>query len=163
MNKFIESAVVAEITEVEERRRLKKEGDAEATAAPLRVERTADGPEGLGIGRAQQRRAAEPPAEPAPIERQVVVNVGAQSTTSTNIIDKLASYVAGAKDFDRDVRLRKVVDILRDTAATDEERKVLAAQLDEAVAAKTNEKENSGTGVVRAARIAFDKIADILK
>jgi len=167
INKFIETAVVAEIIEVEERRRAKKDADDVASLSPLRQQTNGDAPEGLGIARAQQRRTTEAIIEQhqqqQPAERQVVVNVGNTAASGGDLIDRFASYVASAKDFERDVRLRKAVDILRETAQSDEERKVLAARLDEAIAAKTNSKGNDQNGVVRVARIAFDKIADILR
>jgi hypothetical protein len=49
------------------------------------------------------------------------------------------------------------------SAATDEERKVLAARLDEAVATKMKTApsgDGDGLNVKRVARVAFDKLAD---
>jgi len=169
--KFIEAAVLAEVAEVERKRHDKKvEREGNALERTNSVHDVPDGaPSGLGITAAIRARAAAPvDAPPAEQQKQVVVNVGngggsGGAVHSGDAIERLANYVIGAKDFERDVRLRKAVDILRDTAATDEERKVLAARLDEAIAAKTGKADGGGNGIVRTARIAFDKLADILR
>lgn len=158
---FMQAAVLAEVAEVEERRRMKK----------LRVSRSSDellepqqdvsadadsSPSGTGIADALRRqRDAEVPTPPAAAAQgQVVVNVGSAAGGHGETIERLAAYVAEASDFERDSRKRAVVKILRATASTDEERKTLAARLDEAIAAKVK----TGGGVARAARVAFDKL-----
>ena len=126
-------------------------------------------PVGLGITARKKTNDAETTAEtPPPTQAPVVVNVGtagsnASTSTGGDVIDRLAAFVVTGNDFDRDVRLRTAVNILRSGTTSDEERKVLAARLDEAIAAKTNKRNSEGNGVVRAARVAFDKLADILK
>ena len=69
--------------------------------------------------------------------------------------------VAGG-DFELDMRLRNVVEILKASTENEEERRVLAARLDEAVAVKKKQREENG-GAWKAARSMFDKVAGILK
>jgi hypothetical protein len=167
---FVMAAVLAEIAEVEERQRMKQlrgsRNNDGLQSEPREID-TSAAPTGLGIASAirQRQEATTPIEEPAP-QRQVVVNVGNNgsggATGSGDAIDRLASYVVTGNEFERDMRLRTAVSILKTSAATEEERNVLAARLDEVIATKTTTKKNESGGVVRAARVAFDKIAGLL-
>jgi hypothetical protein len=156
---FVESAVLAEIANVKERRREKqverkelRNANSDSSLAP---------PTSLLVDtllrqRRQQESEAPVPTTSAP--GQVVVNVGGGPTAAGSEIDRLAAYVMGGSDYERDKRLRTAVDILRATATSDEEKKVLAARLDEVIATKAKTNEN---GMVRAARVAFDKLTGL--
>ena len=124
---------------------------------------------GIGLSEALRRvraQQAPPPPPPAQQQGQVVVNVGGQGAGSAAVamdtIDRLAAYVVAGGDFDRDMRLRNAVEILKASTDSEEERRVVAARLDEAVAVKSKQKEDNG-GAWKAARSMFDKVAGILK
>ncbi len=81
------------------------------------------------------------------------------TSAGNDAIDRLATYIAaGEEGYERDRRLKTAVEILCSAVESREERKTLAARLDEAVAAKTKASENS---LVQSARTAFEKIAGI--
>jgi len=155
---FIEAAVLREVNEYEESLQRSKE-----TETVLADRKTDNSPGKLGIvdRLKQQERRHEVSESPTPAP--VVVNVGSNTTSGgADIIERLANFVLAGNDFERSTRLRTAVNILKDTTPTEEERKVLAARLDEAIAAKTNSTTPSGGQVVRTARMAFDKIVGLL-
>jgi hypothetical protein len=163
----VEGCVLAELSEHEERRNAKRNvnglrGDAKKEERAASTEQV-----GLGIGTALRKRleSAEEEERPAPTaQAPVIVNVGGSATgAATSDIDRLATYVTNGGERGRDTRLRTAVAVLVASASTEEERKVLAARLDEAVATKTKTTQaNDGEGlnVKRVARVAFDKLAD---
>lgn len=154
---FIEGLVFSEIAAQEERRQSKE---------PVISSNVADfGPSSSSLVDMFRRRDANqapPVSEPTP-PAGVVVNVG--STAGKNSSDDIATFATyvgnGKNDFEREARLRVAAEILRDVSATDEECKVLAAKLDEAIAAKTKqptEGAESASGIIKAARFTFDKL-----
>ena len=164
---FVEGCVLAELSEHEERRHAKR--NPEAARSPLRREESdhASGPIGLGIGETLRKRrevSEDEVATPAAAQAPIVVNVGGNAPgagSPHSDIDRLAAFVTNGSDFDRDTRLRTAVAVLAASTSTAEERKVLAARLDEAIAAKTKTSgSDDGSGVKRIARIAFDKLSD---
>ena len=159
---FVQTAVLAEVAIVEERRRMKQLSVAHSLHGPLTQQDSGSvsaPTSSLVDALRQQRRETEPAPPPSAAQGQVVVNVGGHgSAHNIDAIDRLAAYVAAGNDFDRDARLRSAVDILRVTTTPEEERKVLAARLDEAVATKVKTNES---GIMKTARTAFDKIAGI--
>ena len=160
---FVEAALLRELSDDNERQQILKQRDA----PPPRRERDDElRPSGLGIveARRQRREESEPIATQA--AAPVVVNVGATSSAPTSDIERLATFVvSGGDDLTRETRLQTAVSILHVSATTDEERKVLAARLDEAVAAKTKQPSGTdgGNSIVRTARVAFDKLTDLWK
>jgi uncharacterized protein (DUF1778 family) len=169
---FIQAAVLADIAEVEERKRMKQlRASRGSEEIPERdeVDSTVTPVQGLGIADAlrRQREAAEPEPSLTPGQGQVVVNVGNNGGVgggSSDTISQLAAYiVAGSNDYEQSSRLRAAVKILHTSVSSPEERKALAERLDAVVAAKKKEADNSGPGVLRSARMVFDKVADLLK
>jgi hypothetical protein len=166
---FVMATLLAEIAEIEERSRMKKLSVVRNsdTLAPLQQSSqgtsTEDVPStGMSISAAirQQREIDAPVAAAPPPNGQVVVHVGnGNAQNGAGEIDRLAAYVAQGRDFERGTRLRTALGILSATAATAEEEKVLAARLDEAVAAKA--KTNGSGGLVRAAHVVFDHLTGI--
>ena len=158
--------MLAELSEHEERRHAKR--NAHGLRGDTKKEERASSSErvGLGIGdtlRKRRESVEEEEHQPA-TQAPVIVNVGGSATGSapSSDIDRLAAYVTNGGERGRDTRLRTAVEVLVASASTDEERKVLAARLDEAVAAKTKTVPSSedGSSVKRIARIAFDKLSD---
>ena len=102
-------------------------------------------------------------------QSQVVVNVGNNGSGhgANAEIDRMASYIAsGGNVLERDTRMRTVVTILKESATSSEEAKVLAARLDEAVAAKTKTSslgDGDSGSLGRTARVAFDKLSELWK
>jgi hypothetical protein len=168
---FVQSAVLAEVAEVLDRNRTKR-NRLRPFAHDSSQEQESIGsglvaPTSTLLESLRQRNATptETPTTPS-TQGQVIVNVGGSSASAPNSdIDRLAAFVVnGGNDLERETRMRTAVNILRASSTTDEERKVLAARLDEAVAAKTKTPPLSeGDGVVRTARVAFDKLADLWK
>jgi predicted DNA-binding protein len=167
---FVQATILAEIAEVEERMRMKKLRTRPSSYESMqREEVISSAPSsGMGIGDAlrQRREVREEPITPT-AQSPVVVNVGSNATggAQNSDIDRLAAFVVNGNDIDRDTRLRTAVAVLSATTSTDEERKVLAARLDEVIAAKTKTSTTAddGAGVKRIARVAFDKLADFWK
>jgi predicted DNA-binding protein len=169
---FVQSAVLAELAEVEEQKRMKRIRASRASSTlyePPPREEEDHSAQSVGIGIAdslrKRREVREAIETPPPTTAPIVVNVGnnaAGSSAPSGDIDRLVTYVVNGNDFDRETRLRTAVGILHSSASTDEERKVLAARLDEAIAAKskTPPAESGGSGVIRAARMTYDKLAD---
>lgn len=161
---FVESAVLAEIADHEEQQRQR---GVQVIIGPSEGKDSA--PVGLGIAnRMTTKPQSQSEIEAAPPQTPVVVNVGngggTNNSSGFNSIDLLATYVTTGNDFERDSRLRTSINILRTNTSTDEERRVLAAQLDEAIASKKKTTERGGDGnVIKTARIAFDKLAGILR
>jgi hypothetical protein len=158
IQKFIENIVLAEI-EVEERRHHIRYDNYEPPPPEIGDEKKSSA-SGLGLADALKKKQereeiAEPPA-PAP----VVVNVGSNggSSASGDTIERLAKYVVEGSDFERDRRMRTACEVLKTNSSTEEERKVLAARLDEAVAAKTKTKPNG----INIAKMAFDKLSSLI-
>ena len=129
-------------------------------------------PEGLGssIDRIiNQHRDKENEEESQQVNAQapVVVNVGGGAATNGtgsnavggDIIDRLATHIVSGRDFEQSQRMRYAVEVLAGTTSSDEERKTLAARLDEAVAAKKNSKRGDSTSF---ARMAFNKLSHLL-
>lgn len=171
---FVTTAVMGEVAEALERDRLKR-----ARLRPLTRE-SSFARDGSAVGPSEQpqgfladalrarRREEEPVTALAPAQQApVIVNVGTGSASSpSSDVDRLAAYiVAGDNDLERDGRQRRVVEILRESTQSPEERKVLAARLDEAVAKlkKTPPPaaDPGGEGVGRVARIAYDKLVGL--
>jgi hypothetical protein len=163
---FVEGAVLAELSEHEERRHAKR--NAHSLRSDTKKEERSSSSErvGLGIGDTLRKRLEVTEEEERPAssaQAPVIVNVGSAAGSAPNSdIDRLAAYVANGAERGRETRLRTAVAVLVASASTDEERKVLAARLDEAVAVKTKAPAASddGSGVKRIARIAFDKLSD---
>jgi hypothetical protein len=162
---FVQTAVLAEVAEVLDRHRLKKVR-FRPTANEAQHKEEIDpstASSGIGIGEAlrQRREIREEPAA-APAQSPVIVNIGSGGTAPNSDIDRLATYVTNGGERGRDTRLRTAVAVLVASATTEEERKVLAARLDEAVATKTKTSAtgDEGLSVKRVARIAFDKLSD---
>ena len=174
---FVYEAVMAEVAIVEEYRDLKKRLPGSETFGARRQKSDAEHglghstshAGGFGISERLQKKpvASEEEAFAPQSAAPVVVNVGNQSAAasngSTSDIDRLAAYVVNGDEFGRDMRLRTAVSILHASTPTDEERKVLAARLDEAVAAKSKTASSDGESVLRAARVTFDKLAGYWK
>jgi hypothetical protein len=166
LQNFLENLVMREVTEHEARRNpLKNEKTNEEERAP-RFAAPASGPAGLGISEHLRGVSTTQPADEniLPAQAPVVVNVGNPVPTNGavgNDIERLAAFVAGGRDFERSMRLRTTTAILHATATSDEERRVLAARLDEAIAHKTKSATDEG-GPMKLARVAFDKLKDLL-
>lgn len=167
---FVQEIVLERIAEVEENKRISKrppitdgtqkrqEGDAEHGGLGLTA---------LIKERQQQKQeAAETPLTPP--TAPVVVQVGNTTAPTTNgkaplgELDRLALYIVKGDDFMRDTRKRTAVEVLRATADTDEELKVLVARLEELVAIKTKT-QSENTGFNKFAKLAFEKIESLLK
>lgn len=163
IQQFIEAVVLREMAEDDEsNKRDKLDRDEYAAANGGRKSDTS--PSKLGISERLKQQEQRSVVSESPTPAPVVVNVGQQTSSGGgDIIEKLAQYVVSGNDFERSTRLRTAVGILKDTTATEEEQKVLAARLDEAVAAKTQSTTPSGGNTaVRVARVAFDKLAGLL-
>lgn len=164
---FVEGCVLAELSEHEERRHTKRNAHS-LRGETKKEERDASNERvGLGIGETlrKRREVVEEEEQPTTTQAPVIVNVGSNATggAQNSDIDRLANYVTSGGDRGRDTRLRTAVAVLASTSSTDEERKVLAARLDEAIAAKTKTStagDDDGLSVKRVARVAFDKLAD---
>jgi len=155
---FIEAAVLREVAEHEASTTREKDDRTETTN-----HKTDNSPGKLGIVDRLKQQEQRPTISESPTPAPVVVNVGSNTASGgADIIERLANFVLAGNDFERSTRLRTAVNILKDTTPTEEERKVLAARLDEAIAAKTNSTTPSGGQVVRTARMAFDKIVGLL-
>ena len=156
---FMENAVLAQIEDIEGQRQSKK--------IDLQIKRDHHNepspPIGGGLLEALQKRqenaSAETEAEAEPKQGHVVVNVGNNSGSNGDFIDRLATYVVAGRDFERTTRLREAVRMIQETTVGEEERKVLAAKLDETIASK-NKNKTEGKSF---ARVTFDKLADLLR
>ncbi len=172
---FIHTSVMAEVAEVLERAQMKKQqkyrnysfSGLGSSDEPREEISASSAPMGTGIAEAMRQRRDV--AEPAPLQQSaaapVVVNVGsgAGGAPSSNI-DLLVTYVVNGDEFGRDTRFRSAVAILQASATSDEEQKVLAARLNEAIAVKMNKPSStSSDGVVRVAQFAYDKLKDLWK
>lgn len=166
MQSFCEGAVMREVNEIEARQQHRKDEQNDERTRFV-MPNGATGPSGLGLAERlhavpQVPQAGEDERPHAPV---VNVNVGgtAGGVGVSNDIDRLANFVLGARDFERTQRLRTAVGILHATASSDEERRVLGARLDEAIAArsKTAAAQDEG-GPFKLARVAFDKLKDLL-
>src|SRR6185369_6871564 len=112
---FIEGAVMHEISEMEARHQHRKEDVAEERterASRFAPFSSTNGHVGLGISEHLRAIAGATPAmadESLDTHAQapVVVNVGTTTSSSgaNNDIDRLATFVAGGKDFERSMRL----------------------------------------------------------
>jgi len=157
---FIEAAVIKELNEHEESSLRVKAEREEA------IGRKGDTtPSTLGIANRLKQQDQQAAVSESPTPSPVVVNVGQQTGSGGgDIIEKLATFVLAGSDFERSTRLRTAVDILKDTTSSEEERRVLAARLDEVIAVKTKTTTptNDGNTVVRTARVAFDKLTALL-
>lgn len=118
----------------------------------------------LGIADRLKQQDSRPIVTESPTPAPVVVNVGSQTTSSGgDIIERLANFVLAGNDFERSTRLRTAVGILKETTPTEEEQKVLAARLDEVIAAKTQTTTPvGGNNIIRTARVAFDKLSALI-
>jgi hypothetical protein len=166
--KFCESAVMAEVAETERRqfdRRATR--DEQRTQTPRTPDTDGSGPAGLGLAAALRGKSPTAEEQTTAPQAPVVVNVGTTGSGGGAVggdsIERLATFVTAAHDFERERRLRQAVEVLRVTASTDEERRVLAARLDEAIAAKAAAKPQGGGPVARVARVAFDKLAALTR
>lgn len=87
--------------------------------------------QGLGI------RSPVAPAESmlsmAAAAPPVVVHVGTAGSSAPSEVERLAIFVADGPAFNRDQRLRQVVEMLKPSCASEREREQLARQLDSAV------------------------------
>lgn len=164
---FAESLVLRAIAEEEERRSIPAEPDERSFGRQTKSSE----PSSLLVEALREQRIKKADEDAHSKQGQVVVNVGNNHSNDgygpRNEIDRMATYVAKAGNpLERDTRMRAAVAMLRETASSDEERKVLAARLDEAVASKlktpalTTEDES---GVVRTARVTFDKLSAFWK
>lgn len=172
----METAVFNAVDEVLERsnrvQRIKTVGEYSSSAfeAPPNV---AKAPEGLGgaidaIVRQQKMKheEAENPLAPSSQNGGVVVNVGGGTANGSgshaiagDIIEHLASFVVSGQEFEQSHRLRTAVSVLSGAGTTDEERKTLAARLDEAIAAK---KKTRSSSIATTARMAWNKLSTLI-
>jgi len=164
---FVAEVVMAEVTAIEESRRIKKPAfdDEAANRFGANAEYSRNG---IGLGLAARRSRSQVNAQEQPAAPQtapVVVNVGnvgGAGTKASDMVEGLAVYVVnGGNDFEREARMRTAVGVLHGSASSEEERKVLAARLDESVATKNTALPSGGDmGVGRVARMAYDKLAE---
>jgi hypothetical protein len=166
MQSFLEGIVMREINEREAQRQPRREEENEEREGLFSSASTKQ-PTGLGIAerlRSLPTRSDDDERDP-PAPTPVVVNVGSNANSvpsGSGDIERLATFVVGGRDFERSMRLRTAIGILHATAASDEERHVLAARLDEAIATKTKTAvEENGGGPLKMARVAFDKLKDL--
>jgi uncharacterized protein (DUF1778 family) len=157
---FVQELTMAAVSELEETA-FKKQPPISAQENPPTEN------SGLGIAAALAKPKEPIESTAALATAPVVVQVGNAGpitgpTASAGDLDRLANYVVKGDDFMRDMRKRTIVDVLRASAATDEEFNVLVARLEEAVSIKTQTVENN-SGVNRLARIAFDKLTTLLR
>lgn len=170
----MQAAVLAEVAEVEERRRM-KQLRVSRSSEKLRPQTSTESdhidndsaPTGLGIAESlRARAAAEAPAKQEPSnaqQGQVVVNVGGAPSGGGEMIERLAAYVADGRDYERDARRRSVVKMLRATSATEEEERTAVSQLDDAVLQRVKSGQSAvGSGVTKIAHMAFDRLAGML-
>jgi hypothetical protein len=164
---FVHAAIFAEVEAVEHKRQMRLIGDD--TVAEVKEIETKTPLEGMGILEALRQRREEETPKPkvieSPTHAPVVVNVGTSPTgTGGNVlIDQLASYVIAGPEFERSQRLRMATSVLHATATTNEARKVLAAQLDAAVATKVKEDtESTVEKFMGGAKFAFNKLSSFL-
>lgn len=156
--RFVESAVLSEIADVEERKA--KRDDTRAKALPK--EKVA--PAGFGLHDALAKRREEEAdasleVSPERSSAPVVVNVGA-SQPGGDAVDRLATWIAKGSDLERMDRRRRALGILEQTAADVEEAKVLVARLDAAIAHHLTSSQSS---TVRAARLGFGRLMELFK
>lgn len=163
---FVTAAVLAEVAEVLEGRRMKKQRASHnfnEDKEPREDLDASTASAGMGIGDAlRQRRAAREETIAPTTQAPVVVNVGnSGSSAPSSDVDRLATYVVTGSAFGRETRLRTAVAVLKASAPTDEEQRALAKRLDEAIAAKAKTAtDEESSGIKRITRIAFDKFAD---
>lgn len=159
---FVQEFTMAAVTEYEQ---------GKLTARDKKQRRDPDEPvESSGLGLVAAMKAKEPssPIEVVqPSTAPVVVQVGngtpANGTSAPlGELDRLAIYIIKGDDFMREMRKRTSIEILRATAATDEEFNVLVARLEEIIAIKSKTIEEN-SGVNRLARMAFDKLTSLLR
>lgn len=183
---FVQSIVMAEVGDVEERRRQRQvhqlrglDTAAQISATQGEIQQEEIKPpttlaQGSGILDELRRRKEEENAKPSNFfaspqqpTSPVVVNVGHSPTTnggSNSIVEKLADYVVAGPKYEHDQRMRTAVSVLHTTASTDEERSLLAGQLDAAVAARGDKHEGlTAEKVISGAKFAFDKLSSFLR
>lgn len=167
-NSLIQEFTLTAVAEIEESARLQKLpplppiGAQEASlAAP------GESP-GLGITPRITKKVQETEQVAAPVA-PVVVQVGNTTPTSSTPgvsvpigdLDRFAIYVVKGDDFMRDMRKRTAVEVLRCTASTDEEFKVLVARLEELVALKTKTVDEN-SGVNKLLQMGWDRLKNFL-
>lgn len=164
IQQFVEAVVLREMAEEDDSLKREKMDRDEILAAngSRKPDTTASK---LGIMAHLKQQDQKPQVSDSPTPAPVVVNVGQQTASSGgDIIERLSSFVIAGNDFERSTRLRTAVGIIKDTTTSEEEQKVLAARLDEAIAAKTNTTTptNGNSIAARTVRVAFDKLAGLL-
>jgi predicted DNA-binding protein len=175
---FLRTTVLAELAEIEDRMRNKQayttmRGSVRLASTPTEEDtKNPDDPIGSGIAETlRTKREGDQPYYPRPSEMQqqggqVVVQVGNTNAGNTGAMDQLVTFVVAGDEMGRSHRRRTAINVLHASAGSEEERKTLVARLDEAIAAKQRMPSVfSGEGGVvgKVARVAFDKLAGILK
>ena len=97
----------------------------------------------------------------APTPTPVVVQVGG-ATGGTDVVNYLSTYVLAADDFERTARMRTCVAIIAANCKTPEEKQVMCARLDEAIAIA---RKKGTTGILGSniLRQSFDKLTNMIK
>jgi hypothetical protein len=171
---FVEGAVFAEMTAEEQRRgRLlphELQGPASAVQPAFGINddstprETGGGFDLAWLKSSPPRKFPEQESEQQQQKSQVVVNVGNGGNDSAGKLDMLVNFVVSAKsEFEQQNRMRMVASILQDTATSEEEKRSLAAKVDELVAAKKKQLPQNDTSVFRSASLVYDKLRDLLK
>jgi hypothetical protein len=159
---------MAAVSEFEENQQLRKQPSQQQQAPIGNFQETTNGLDpGLGIAAKLSVKAKEPVEVPVSASAPVVVQVGhtgaptISGSPSVGELDRLALYITKGDEFMRDVRKRTVIDVLRATASTDEELKVLVARVEEIVAIKIKTAEEN-SGVNRFLKMGFEKLTSLL-
>lgn len=127
-----------------------------------------EGPRGLDINNEDAKPGKRDDEAPAAPQGQVVVNVGNNSSSGSNgnntqdAITLFAAHIADAPTYERERRTRHAVEVLCAGVPNPDERKVLAARLDAAVAEKLKTKPSDVERVKRVAAFAWDKVKGML-
>lgn len=170
-NALVESAVMQRVLDFEQRQAIAiKETQEQSKDEAPRV----NSPSGLGITSLFQSALPQAPVPKAstpsmadlgaetPSPAPVVVHVGGNNN-SNDVVNYLATYVLAADDLERTARMRTCVAIVSANCKTPEEKQVMCARLDEAIAIAR--KKNSGSSIFGNTflRQSFDKLTNMIK
>ena len=168
-NALLENAIMERVLDFEQRQALAlKEKQEQSKDEAPRV----NNPSGLGITSLFQSVLPQSPVPKAttptmanlgaetPTPAPVVVQVSGNSN-SNDVVNYLATYVLAADDLERTARMRTCIAIVSANCKTPEEKQVMCARLDEALAIVR--KKNSGILGNTFLRQSFDKLTNMIK
>lgn len=172
-NALLENAVMERVLDFEQRQTLALKETQEQQEQSSDGKSPSSGPSGLGITSLFQSALPQAPVPKAstpsmadlgaetPSPAPVVVHVGGNNN-SNDVVNYLATYVLAADDLERTARMRTCVAIVSANCKTPEEKQVMCARLDEAIAIAR--KKSSGNIFGNSfLRQSFDKLTNMIK